>query len=261
MDFGFAGCLPEAAPCLGMVGWAKSATNDTSVVRSAAVMNESNSVDSVAGSGTGPGFALLCERRCSATRACQMGGPQRQCRHSARRAKPIMHRTCACGAASVEWHGCMLQDRFDLPCICVSEQLSKLSAANASDAVIARFEIDVRRRIDRSTSSVPLLREPLRAAVCRGTSRSLLGTTLRADRRAAARARRSPAVRVVAGGRAPCGRDERALARGEPAQHAPQPSGHVSTHACLDPDRRLACDSLAGVGVCGQRAGELFAQY
>jgi hypothetical protein len=59
MDFGFAGCLPEAAPCLGMVGWAKSATNDTSVVRSAAVMNESNSVDSVAGGGVGH-RALLC---------------------------------------------------------------------------------------------------------------------------------------------------------------------------------------------------------
>jgi hypothetical protein len=38
------------------------------------------------------------------------------------------------------------------------------------------------------------------------------------------------------------------------------PSGHVSTNACLDPDRRLACDSLAGVGVCGQRAGVLCAQ-
>jgi hypothetical protein len=205
----------------------------------------------VAGSGTGPGRALLCERRCSATRACQMDGPQRQCRRSARRA-PIMHRTCACGAASVKWHGCMLQDRFDLPCICVSEQLSKLSAANASDAVIARFEIDVSASAHRPTP-----------CVARASARSSRGTRAWyhcADRRAAARARRSPAVRVVAGGRAPCGRDERALARGEPAQHAPQPSGHVSTNTCLDPDRRLACDSLAGVGVCGQRAGMLCAQ-
>jgi hypothetical protein len=56
----------------------------------------------------------------------------------------------------------MLQDRFDLPCICVSEQLSKLSATNASDAVIARFEIDVRRR----PRIAPVRRssEPLRAS-------------------------------------------------------------------------------------------------
>jgi hypothetical protein len=107
---------------------------------------------------------------------------------------------------------------------------------------------------------VPLLREPLRAAVCRGTNGSLVGTPVQIDAQLLGLADRLRFVSSLADVLRVDVMSVRLLEVSRRNTHH-SPSGHVSTNACLDPDRRLACDSLAGVGVCGQRAGELFAQY